>query len=122
MGRRPLKQKAVAVDDLEFMLSNLEEDHSPANFVVDKVSEDRWRINRNEHTVQVNSNREDEVSSSLLEGSEYFISDFADINVDEFCSEKKNLSDHTSRKQRYISSVRLGVPLAHVILLICVGT
>ena len=116
MGKRNLKQKALAVDDIELTLSDLEEDRSPAQVVVDKLSADRRRIARDEHTVQVNGTQDKRADTSPPD-RDYFIPEFNDLDVEEFQKEKKSFGDQPSRKRRYISSVRHSHSLALDILL-----
>jgi hypothetical protein len=104
MGKRGLKRKALAVDDLELTLSDLDEDRSPAHFVVDKLSADRRRITRDEHTIQVD-NGKDKQPEQTVPDHEYFIPEFIDLDAEEFQPEKKSFGDQPSRKRRYISSV-----------------
>ena len=119
MGKRGLKRKApsLAVDDLELTLSDLDEDRSPAHFIVDKLSADRRHITRDEHTIQVDNGKDKRPEQSVSD-HEYFIPEFIDLDAEEFQPEKKSFGDQPSRKRRYISSVRQSGRLLLGVLLI----
>ena len=110
MGRKNRKRKAsVNTDDFELTLSDLEEDRSDARVTVDKISEDRRRFQRDEHIVLVSSEQDRlDVPPSVPDvPSEYLIPEFTDLDVDALQEDRKSSRSEPTRKERYVSSVRL---------------
>ena len=110
MGRKNRKRKAsVNTDDVELTLSDLEEDRSDAQVTVDKISEDRRRFQQDQHIVLVSSEQDRlDVPPSVSDvPSEYLIPEFTDLDVDALQEDRKSLQSEPTRKERYVSSVRL---------------
>lgn len=108
MARKSLKRKApaVVVDDLKLTLFDLEEDRTPVNILVHIVSADKRRIAHDAHVIQVDGKHGLPLSDILdLNLSDYFLPDFADLDIEEFQAAKKSTKAKASRKKRYISSV-----------------
>ena len=109
MGTKNRKRKTpVSVDDFELTLSDLEEDRSDARVTVDKISQDRRRFQRDEHLVLVSSeqDRHDVLPSVPDVLSQYLIPDFTDLDVEALQEDSKSSRSQSTRKERYVSSVR----------------
>lgn len=111
MSKKSLKRKAVVyADKLEVTLSDLEEDHNPVQVTVNKLSKDRQRIARQEYIVQAKVEPDPKSNIPEVDPAYYFIPDFAGLDVEAFQPEHKQLKDRSSRKKRYVSSVRHASP------------